>query len=39
MSKESKGKEREEIHTDKDGKVFRLTYDAKGTLCKVEYLY
>ena len=29
----------QEVHTDKDGKVYRLTYDVNGVLICVEHLY
>lgn len=28
-----------EIHTDLDGKVYRLSYDVNGVLLNVEHLY
>jgi YD repeat-containing protein len=35
----AKGKEIVKLHTDKDGKVYRLTYDVNGVLICVEHLY
>ncbi len=35
----SKGKEIVKIHTDIDGKVYRLTYNAHGELIEVKHLY
>ena len=35
----AKGKEIVKIHTDKDGKVYRLTYNAHGELISVKHLY